>query len=53
MTVPHEPVADMRAAFQQRRDLMWERLNAIPRAAYWHVHYAAPGCYAARVERAD
>ncbi len=28
-----------------------ERLNAIPRAAYLHVHYAAPGCYAARVER--
>ena len=28
-----------------------ERLNANPRAAYLHVHYAAPGCYAARVER--
>jgi hypothetical protein len=23
-----------------------------PRAAYLHIHYAAPGCYAARVERA-
>jgi hypothetical protein len=23
-----------------------------PRAAYLHVHFAAPGCYAARVERA-
>ncbi len=23
-----------------------------PRAAYLHVHFAAPGCYAARIERA-
>jgi len=29
-----------------------ERLFANHRAAYLHVHYAAPGCYAARVERA-
>lgn len=29
-----------------------ERLLANPRAAYLHVHFAAPGCYAARVERA-
>ena len=29
-----------------------ERLFADPRAAYLHVHYAAPGCYAAKVERA-
>jgi hypothetical protein len=29
-----------------------ERLFADPRAAYLHVHYAAPGCYAARIERA-
>jgi hypothetical protein len=28
-----------------------ERLFADPRAAYLHVHYAAPGCYAALVER--
>ena len=28
------------------------RLFAEPRAAYLHVHFAAPGCYAARVERA-
>jgi hypothetical protein len=28
-----------------------ERLFANPRAAYLHVHYAAPGCYAARVDR--
>jgi hypothetical protein len=28
-----------------------ERLLANPRAAYLHVHYAAPGCYAARVDR--
>jgi len=28
------------------------RLFAVPRAAYLHVHYAAPGCYAARVNRA-
>jgi hypothetical protein len=29
-----------------------ERLLADPRAAYLHIHFAAPGCYAARVERA-
>jgi hypothetical protein len=29
-----------------------DRLFAEPRAAYLHVHYAAPGCYAARVDRA-
>jgi hypothetical protein len=29
-----------------------ERMFADPRAAYLHVHYAAPGCYAAKVERA-
>jgi len=29
-----------------------ERLFANPKAAYLHVHFAAPGCYAARVERA-
>jgi hypothetical protein len=29
-----------------------ERLFANTRAAYLHVHFAAPGCYAARVERA-
>ena len=28
-----------------------ERLLANPRSAYLHIHYAAPGCYAARVER--
>jgi hypothetical protein len=28
------------------------RAFAEPRAAYLHVHFAAPGCYAARVERA-
>jgi Protein of unknown function (DUF1203) len=28
-----------------------ERLFAEPRAAYLHLHYAAPGCYAARVDR--
>jgi hypothetical protein len=28
-----------------------ERLFADPRAAYLHVHFAAPGCYAARVVR--
>jgi hypothetical protein len=28
-----------------------DRLFANPRAAYLHIHYAAPGCYAARVER--
>ena len=29
-----------------------ERLLAEPRAAYLHIHFAAAGCYAARVERA-
>jgi hypothetical protein len=29
-----------------------ERLFANPRAAYLHAHYAAPGCYAARIDRA-
>ncbi len=29
-----------------------ERLFADPRAAYLHIHFAAPGCYAARVDRA-
>jgi hypothetical protein len=29
-----------------------ERLFANPLAAYLHIHYAAPGCYAAQVERA-
>ena len=29
-----------------------ERLLALPGAAYMHVHFAAPGCYAARVEPA-
>lgn len=28
------------------------RLFADPDAAYLHVHFAAPGCYAARIERA-
>ncbi len=28
------------------------RLFADPKAAYLHVHFAAPGCYAARIERA-
>jgi len=26
-------------------------LLANPQSAYLHIHYAAPGCYAARVER--
>ena len=29
-----------------------ERLFADPRAAYIHLHFAAPGCFAARVDRA-
>jgi hypothetical protein len=29
-----------------------ERLLAKPRTAYLHIHFAAAGCYAARVERA-
>jgi hypothetical protein len=29
-----------------------KRLFADPGAAYLHIHFAAPGCYAARVERA-
>jgi len=30
----------------------FERLLALPRAAYLHVHNAGRGCYAARVDRA-
>lgn len=33
-------------------DAAIERLFANPRAAYLHVHFAAPGCYAAQVQRA-
>jgi Protein of unknown function (DUF1203) len=29
-----------------------ERLFGDPHAAYLHIHFAAPGCYAARVDRA-
>jgi hypothetical protein len=29
-----------------------EKMLDDPRAAYLHLHYAAPGCYAARVDRA-
>jgi hypothetical protein len=29
-----------------------DRLFANPKAEYLHVHFAAPGCYAAKVERA-
>ncbi len=29
-----------------------ERMLVLPDAAYLHIHFAAPGCYAARVERA-
>jgi len=29
-----------------------ERMLADPRAAYLHAHYAKPGCYAARIDRA-
>jgi hypothetical protein len=29
-----------------------ERLFANPEASYLHIHFAAPGCYAARVDRA-
>src|SRR5208282_803866 len=29
-----------------------KRMLAMPNAAYLHIHFAAPGCYAARVERA-
>jgi hypothetical protein len=28
-----------------------EKLLAEPRTAYLHTHFAAPGCYAARIER--
>ena len=28
------------------------RMLALPDTAYLHIHFAAPGCYAARVERA-
>jgi hypothetical protein len=36
----------------QKLESTIEDLFADPRAAYLHVHYAAAGCYAARIERA-
>jgi hypothetical protein len=36
----------------RRLEAAVERLFADHRAAYLHVHYAAPGCYAARIDRA-
>ncbi len=46
MMVGHEVVdgRDIEAAI--------ERLFADPRARYMHAHFAGPGCYAARIERA-
>jgi Protein of unknown function (DUF1203) len=38
--------------YGHRLEAAIERLFADARAAYLHVHYAAPGCYAARVDRA-
>ncbi len=35
----------------QRLEAAIERLFAEPRSKYLHVHYAAPGCYAARIDR--
>ena len=46
MMVDHELVEG------QRIEQAIERLFANPAAAYLHVHFASPGCYAARVERA-
>jgi hypothetical protein len=45
MMVEREPVdgRELEAAI--------DRLFADPRAAYLHVHFATPGCYAARVDR--
>lgn len=66
-TVPEQLRTRMLAVRAFDRDAMmvgWEladgqelegaigRLFGDPRAAYLHVHFAAPGCYAARVERA-
>lgn len=36
---------------KQLEDVVMQQLND-DRAAYLHVHYAKPGCYAARIERA-
>ena len=36
----------------QKLERAIERLFADPKADYVHVHYAAPGCYAARIDRA-
>src|SRR5438876_3757738 len=36
----------------QRLEDAIERQFTNPRAAYLHAHFAAPGCYAARIERA-
>lgn len=47
--------AGLAAAGNGGRELerLIERFFANPAAQYLHAHYAAPGCYAARVERAD
>jgi hypothetical protein len=46
MMVGHELVDGLRI------EQAIERLFANPAAGYLHVHFASPGCYAARVERA-
>jgi len=32
---------------------MIDRMLANPAVAYLHAHYARPGCYAARIDRAE
>jgi hypothetical protein len=46
MMVGHELIDGLRV------EQAIERMFAKPAAAYLHVHFASPGCYAARVDRA-
>jgi len=45
-------MVDRRLADGRELEAAIEEMLAPSRAAYLHIHFAAPGCYAARVERA-
>ena len=45
-------MVDADVAHGREAEPVIERLLAHPRTAYLHAHYAKPGCYAARIERA-
>ena len=49
--LPAEPFSELFGLSDQLEGAI-ERLFADPRTVYLHIHFAAPGCYAALVERA-